>query len=223
VWRGLGDRPLDRDDGRELLRQARARRRSRTIHVEVDALDTTANEIDVWYSGRDRLTVEVVAPTGVTTGAVALGARASLVHDGTSLAAVHHREREPNSGDNNIRIVIGHGSVSGTWELRLEAVQIIDGHFDAWIERDDGIHNQARLSEEDADASGTKRYDFLWLELSVFIAPIFWHLATRTHRSAPPVRVMSRACDRRCLSAEWPRRIPTRGDLPRVARDRDNP
>jgi subtilisin family serine protease len=128
----------------------------KALHVEVDPLDTTPNEIDIWYSERDRFSVEVVSPAGDTSPRVAPGEGGLLQVGGVDLVRIQHRRREPNSGDNNIRIVLAAGAPSGTWEIRLRGEDIVNGRIDAWIERDDVNRNsQARFRVSDDDTAST--------------------------------------------------------------------
>src|SRR6185436_15353582 len=49
---------------------------------EVDEGDRTPNELDLWYSSRDRLRVELLTPDGTRLAALALGEQADFSFEG---------------------------------------------------------------------------------------------------------------------------------------------
>jgi 3',5'-cyclic AMP phosphodiesterase CpdA len=108
----------------------------RDLEWIIDPADTTANQIDAWYSGRDRLVVGIRPPQGSEFVEVKLGQVADLVQEGTVIGRIYHRENDPNNRDNHIEAFLYRGAPPGTWTLRLSGDYVISGRFHAWIERD---------------------------------------------------------------------------------------
>ena len=102
----------------------------------IDRDDTTANEIDAWYSGKDRFVVAIRPPGGVSFLTVGLGDVAPIVQEGAVIGRIYHRKNDPNNGDNQIEIFLYPSAPPGAWTLRLRGDYVINGRFHAWIERD---------------------------------------------------------------------------------------
>jgi subtilisin family serine protease len=100
--------------------------------------DTTGNELDLWYSGRDRLAVELLAPDGSSMVRVEPGDTKSLTdQNGKTAVLIANRLDDPNNHDNNIGIFLEASLPDGDWKVRLHGLTVMDGPFHAWIERDD--------------------------------------------------------------------------------------
>lgn len=129
---------------------------SRTIVWQIRTGDRTANQLEVWYSGRDRFAVELCSPEGVCQR-VMLGDRSLLKRQGqasdfvarSAIGTIYHRAREPNNHDNHINIFLYAGCPTGTWKLTLTGEDVIDGRYNAWIERDDGAPNSQSVFDSD--------------------------------------------------------------------------
>ena len=107
-------------------------------------------EMEIWYSSRDRFTVELVDPSGAVLARVRL-AEDCLVRRGDAMqASIFHRRRDPNNGDNQIDVFLWPGAPSGTWITRLIGEEVIDGRFHAWIERAHAAV-QARFDTDSSD------------------------------------------------------------------------
>lgn len=100
--------------------------------------DFTYNEIEVWYPGSDEFGLEFLAPDGTSVGHVALGQN-GIVRDaaGATVFFISHRRSDPNNNDHCINIFLESSAAAGTWTLRLTGVNITNGGYHAWIERDD--------------------------------------------------------------------------------------
>jgi subtilisin family serine protease len=92
-------------------------------------------ELELWYHGADRFTVELVDPDGVVRATVGPGENKPLVV-GTRAVLVSNRLQDPNNGDNMIGVFLSRGIAAGTYVLRLRGDVVVDGRFHAWIERD---------------------------------------------------------------------------------------
>lgn len=107
-----------------------------TIPFIVGEADVTPNEVEVWYSGRDAVSVQVRTPAGVLSRKTGLEDEASIRLGDREICRVYHRAREPNNLDNTIHVYLYAGAPAGAWELILTGDDIVDGRFNAWIERD---------------------------------------------------------------------------------------
>jgi Subtilase family len=124
---------------------------TKVLTWETDAADRTDNELELWYSGRDRFIVEVEAPNGLRSRRVALGENATLTVDGQPIGRVYHRAADPNNGDHHINMFLYPGAPAGEWRVILGGEDVVDGRFHGWIERDEGCHAcQSRFAGVDA-------------------------------------------------------------------------
>jgi subtilisin family serine protease/predicted chitinase len=108
----------------------------RLLCWQIDASDTTPNECEIWYSGSDVLRVGVRSPDGRLAQWLRQGERMPLIHNERTVGAAYHRVHEPNNLDNQIVVILDPQAPAGAWEIALEAENVVDGRFDAWIERD---------------------------------------------------------------------------------------
>jgi subtilisin family serine protease len=99
--------------------------------------DATSNELEIWYPGMDRFGVEVISPNGATQVRVEPGQTRALQNQGRVVLLAANRLSDPNNHDNMIGIFLEMGLPLGRWIIRLHGVQVQDGNFHAWIERDD--------------------------------------------------------------------------------------
>jgi peptidoglycan hydrolase-like protein with peptidoglycan-binding domain/subtilisin family serine protease len=124
----------------------------RRFTIEIDPTDRSANELDIWYPGRDRLTIEISSPDSAIQRRVALGQQMSIVIDGREVARARHRRYDPNNGDHQCSIFLEPGHPTRRWELALFAEDVVDGRVHAWIERDSGCRTcQSRFLAANAD------------------------------------------------------------------------
>jgi subtilisin family serine protease len=114
--------------------------------------DVSENELELWYSGQDRMAVSI-KPPGQDSFIGPIGPREYLQNhvlpDGTRLS-VYNEIFHPSNGDNYIAVYLSpslvpkpDGSIggvgAGTWVVRLHGLDIRDGRYHAWIERDDPV------------------------------------------------------------------------------------
>ncbi len=124
----------------------------RTLSWVIDPADTTPNELEVWYSGRDRLRVEVRGPGWPRPIVVPLGEKEAIVRDGQLLGRIYHRAHDPNNGNHHLDIFTYRPAPAGTWQVTLVGDDVADGRFHAWIERDAGCYGcQSRFAPADVD------------------------------------------------------------------------
>lgn len=102
--------------------------------------DFTDNELELWYKAGDRFRLELIAPNGTSVASLDLGENGRLKNDrGETMMFLAHRQRDPNNGDNVISLFNATKAATpqGNWTVRLHGVQVTNGSFHAWIERDD--------------------------------------------------------------------------------------
>jgi hypothetical protein len=110
---------------------------SRSLTFVVEPADSTPNELEVWYDGRDEFVVRITPP-GVTSGpAVRLGERSEILVGGRVIGRVYHRAHDPNNGDNHIDVFFDPVGHAGAWTITLEALRVVNGRYHIWLERDD--------------------------------------------------------------------------------------
>ena len=124
----------------------------RTFSLEIDPADRTTNELDIWYPGRDRLTIELATRDGRARRVVPLGQKAAITVGGAELARIRHRQSDPQNGDHQCTIFLEPNPAVRDWEVTLRADDVVDGRVHAWIERDSGCRAcQSRFPEDIAD------------------------------------------------------------------------
>ncbi|MEO8698483.1 MAG: S8 family peptidase [Kofleriaceae bacterium] len=113
---------------------------SRALRVHVGKRDHTTNEIEIWYSSRDQLTLTVRTPDGESVGPIAPGPSTVVKTQAGNRIFISHDRFMPLNGDALVYIEISPDTaetvVPGDWELELHGVDIKLGRFDAYIERD---------------------------------------------------------------------------------------
>jgi subtilisin family serine protease len=102
----------------------------------IDPADTTPNEIDAWYSGKDRFVVAIRPPQGAAFLQVGLGEVKAIVHEDAVVGRIYHCKNDPNNGDRHVEAFLYTNAPPGAWTLRLSGDYVINGRFHAWIERD---------------------------------------------------------------------------------------
>lgn len=124
-------------------------------------------ELEVWYSGVDRLRATIIRPDGTRLADLALGGEA-VVRDGPRLvAAGFHRAHDPNNDANLVNVFLHSAAPAGTYLVRLHGDDVRDGRIDAWIERT-STKSQSRFDESVAtSASTTGSLTGGWLPLTV--------------------------------------------------------
>ena len=119
--------------------------------------DVSENELEIWYEAGDEFSVKLRSPSGVWIGPVAPGAYVQNHRLATeTFVSVFNERYNPANGANRISIFLSPrlkdtvvGIEAGTWIVRLHGVEVRDGRFDAWIERDDP-RPLGRVGEVDA-------------------------------------------------------------------------
>jgi subtilisin family serine protease len=131
-------------------------------------VDVSENEMEIWYRPGDELAVQVRSPSGFETDWVHPSEYyENLPLPSNTFLSVYNERYLPANGANRISVFLSPklkppvvGVESGTWTVRLKGVEVRDGRYDAWIERDDP-RPIGRIDESDAQA---------WLFPSYFAA-----------------------------------------------------
>ncbi|MFL5606590.1 MAG: S8 family serine peptidase [Gemmatimonadaceae bacterium] len=152
-----------------------------TLDWIIDRRDITPNEMEVWYPGRDTFGLSLIAPAGERF-TVELGAAADIVVGGRLVGRVYHRARDPLNGDHHVDVFLSTSAPAGTWRTELRGVDVVDGRFHAWIERDLGRrHAQSSFRREQSSpryTTGTIANGFRTISVGAFdtvhgVLPIF--------------------------------------------------
>jgi subtilisin family serine protease len=119
--------------------------------------DVSENELEVWYEAGDEFEVRLRSPSGDWIGPVGPGTYVENRRLETeTFVSIYNERYHPANGANRISIFLSPrlkkrvvGIEAGTWIVRLRGVEVRDGRFDAWIERDDP-RPLGRIGEVDA-------------------------------------------------------------------------
>ena len=121
-------------------------------------VDVSENELEIWYGSQDRFEVSVLPPDDEWIGPIAPRQYVEnrQLHDGT-LVSVYNDLYHPANGSNSIAIYLSPflseagtvGLKSGRWLVRLHGLEVRDGRFHGWIERDDP-RRLGRVGEREA-------------------------------------------------------------------------
>jgi hypothetical protein len=109
------------------------------VQFMISAGDTSPETIDIWYEGGDRFDFRITEPGGPTSATVSPGASTTLTLGNGHSVFVDSRLADPNNGDNRIFLTLSRGSAAaleaGTWSFTLTGTTVVNGRFDAWIQR----------------------------------------------------------------------------------------
>ena len=108
--------------------------------------DVSENELELWYSASDRFSVSVTPPGLPTIGPINPReyVQNQKLSDG-SFVSIYNELYHATNGSNYIGIYLSPflkespvvGVRPGLWKIRLHGIEVRDGSYDAWIERDD--------------------------------------------------------------------------------------
>lgn len=108
-------------------------------------VDVSENEMEIWYRPGDEFSVQIRSPEGFETKWVKPGEFYENLQDprGT-FVSVYNERYHPANGANRISVFLSPrlkapvvGVQAGVWTVRLKGIEVRDGRYDAWIERDD--------------------------------------------------------------------------------------
>jgi subtilisin family serine protease len=129
---------------------------ARDIRFQTGEEDGFAHEIDLWYAGSDRIVAEVIAPEGQPVGKAVTGGRSDLIVKGEKVGRLYNRFRDPNNFDNEALVFLDATAPRGSWTLRLRGVDVVDGRYHCWVERDPACSTcQPRFDPADVEPLST--------------------------------------------------------------------
>lgn len=108
--------------------------------------DLSENELEIWFSPRDRFEVEIKPPDSPWVGPIRPGEFVENIElPSSTILSVYNELYSPANGHSHIGCYLSPfyseagivGIRAGTWLVRLRGVEIRDGQYHAWIERDD--------------------------------------------------------------------------------------
>jgi hypothetical protein len=121
-------------------------------------VDVSENELEIWYGSQDRFAVSLRPPDGDWLGPVEPRQfmENQQLRDGT-LVSLYNEVYHPANGANTIAIYLSPfrseagviGVKSGRWQVRLHGMEVRDGRYHGWIERDDP-RRLGRFGEQEA-------------------------------------------------------------------------
>jgi subtilisin family serine protease len=119
--------------------------------------------IEIWFAGRDDIEISLRPPTGSAISRVRPGASLSAETDAGNRVRIDVDEDADGTGDRRASLILRRGNLGqiepGRWTISLRAGAIVDGRFDAWIERaprlDPGAPEQSRFAPADRDPART--------------------------------------------------------------------
>ena len=120
-------------------------------------MDLSENELEIWYSAQDRFAVSIKPPgmDWIDFVEPRQFIQNRMLPDGT-MFSVYNEVFNPTNGLNYISVYLSPflkkpviGVRAGTWIVRLRSLEVRDGRFHAWIERDDP-QRLGRVGDRDA-------------------------------------------------------------------------
>lgn len=100
--------------------------------------DTTPNEMEIWYEGTDVMSVKIIDDTGkILLQSTPFKDEIISTDDDDEVGICLHRKNEPNTGKNQINILINGKQASKFWTIALIGEKITNGNYHCYIERDD--------------------------------------------------------------------------------------
>ena len=120
-------------------------------------VDVSENELEIWYSGADRFSVTVTPPGLPPIGPInPQEFIQNLKLDDGSVFSAYNELYQAANGENYIAIYLSPfmnedhfvGVRPGTWKVRLHGLEVRDGRYHGWIERDDPRRRGVRADRE---------------------------------------------------------------------------
>ncbi|KAF2337020.1 S8 family serine peptidase [Flavobacterium daemonense] len=100
--------------------------------------DRTPNEMEIWYHGDDILSVDIYDDNGKKLLSSTPFKDELILKDNDEVGICLHRSNEPNTGKNQINILVNGKLNSKFWTIELIGRVVKNGRYHCYIERDDG-------------------------------------------------------------------------------------
>lgn len=116
------------------------------IVVGNSVMDLSENELEIWYGPSDRFAIQVKPPGEDWTELIKPGQFIENRQlDDKSFISIYNELYHPANGANYIGVYLTPffsptqiiGVTPGVWRIRLHGIEVRDGWYDGWIERDD--------------------------------------------------------------------------------------
>lgn len=124
-------------------------KKGETVEIEwlIDNRDKTPNEIEIWFSSDDAISISLISPQNETVlEGESVGRKTIYSDTEIKIGNYYQRKNEPNTNLSTILIILNEHSETGKWKVQLFGNAITDGRIEAWIERDvRGDFNQSRF------------------------------------------------------------------------------
>ncbi|MBF4505241.1 S8 family serine peptidase [Flavobacterium sp. JLP] len=100
--------------------------------------DRTPNEMEIWYHGDDVLSVDIYDDDMKLLLSSTPFKDELIVKENDEVGICLHRSNEPNTGKNQINILVNGKLKSKFWTIELVGKTVKNGRYHCYIERDDG-------------------------------------------------------------------------------------
>ena len=114
------------------------------IDWNIPKRNPSPNEVEIWYAGSDKFSVNLIAPNGDTAASENPFEDIEISSQQNPIGYIFHRSKEPNTGLNHIDIILD-SEVKGKWIIQLIGTEVSNGAFHAYSERSD--IGQAKFSQ----------------------------------------------------------------------------
>lgn len=114
------------------------------IEWNIPRINSSPNEVEIWYGGSDQLSANLIAPDGEIVARVKPFEDIQISYRSNPVGYIFHRSKEPNTGLNHIDIILDVSILKGKWIIEVKGTKVTDGSFNAYIERNDA--SQAKFS-----------------------------------------------------------------------------
>ena len=130
--------------------------RDATLTWLISSADPTVNELEVWYREIDRFHVILEGPGGAPRLEASLGQNHAVLLGGREIGRLYHRGHDPNTPDHHVNLFLYPGAPDGAWRITLVPVEVRDGRWHAWVERDAVCTGcQSRFAPTDVEPTHT--------------------------------------------------------------------
>lgn len=107
------------------------------LKCHIPRFDATGNKLEIWYAGEDHFTLDLLDPLGKLVARVKPGEQWETPRACKGQMSIMNRLDDPTNRDNAINVFFESDVAAGDWTLRLHGDRVREGHFHAWIERDE--------------------------------------------------------------------------------------
>lgn len=114
------------------------------IDWNIPKRNPSPNEVEIWYAGSDKFSVNLIAPNGDIVASVSPFEDIEISLQQNPIGYIFHRSKEPNTGLNHIDIILD-SELKGKWIIQLIGTEVSNGSFHAYSERSD--IGQAKFSQ----------------------------------------------------------------------------